>query len=772
MKSEIHQLKENDIKLRQENEIAIKIKDEKINELTKEIEELNENNTKLKINEEKLLEQTKQLENEIKMLLKSHENEIQFLISKNADTEMQHDQMMRENKKLLEENSNLQKEIENFKNEMNIIKSALETNEEKLQEKCLNIEKLTSENVDLLNEIQNLKKEIEENLKSYTDNSEKMLKELNELKVEKERLSNELTNRQELIQSLQEELIDKDVELDTYRDNLKESYQEDITKLTKKYEQQITTLKELNDMKIKEMESINLLQTSKIIRDYQDQMKDLEKRTKDEIDRAHEIAEEKIRIAEIQNEQKIKALEKNLEDAIEYEKKLWSNEMDKCQKIAETEIIQYELEKQDLKTLLESANEMLKERDEKIKNLETKLTNGIDYYIKINEQLEMQINDIKQECARIMTEKYNYQLTLNNTRSTVNILMERLKKSDSDVETLKIDIEALRNSKSELIMQNTKLENELYQMKKELDEYKNALTSLRNSSQALEREMKEKETLFEKLMTSEEETLETVNKIGKLFNERIEENIDKYFEMYMDLKRKYESRETYIKDMKTLLDDFATGIELARLELDTKDKHLLKLEDENKNIKLENMTLKYRCEQFEKYHKNNEIINAITTVASSSTSNDIATTINQMIKDNENPEKDTNITILNNDTKIESNSNNDNDELIDKRIIDNVLSDLNNDIEIDCDKIYSSKYQNLDINKILEENKKLKTTLSEQIRRNDLLQEMIELESENAIENAKLKKKVRNFISNCNFLVQRNLKNTVIFYFMIFFLFL
>ncbi|EAT34739.1 AAEL013053-PA [Aedes aegypti] len=213
---------------------------------------------------------------------------------------------------------------------------------------------------------------------------------------------------------------------------------------------------------------------------------------------------------------------------------------------------------------------------------------------KTKDEYENELKELNRENARLQTEKYNYQLTLNNTRSTVNILMERLKKSDGDVETLKSELDSVVKSKAEIETESNKL-------REEIEEYRRVLAALRSSSSQLEKEMRDKEEVFEKIMTSEEDAILTVSQIGKLFNEKMEESISRYLDMYDELKKKYDAREAYIQDMKTLLDEFATGIELARIELDTKDKKIFELENENKDIKLENMTFRFKCEQFEKY---------------------------------------------------------------------------------------------------------------------------------------------------------------------------
>ncbi|CAD7089359.1 unnamed protein product [Hermetia illucens] len=708
LKAEVFVLRENEARIKTESDLLIAEKEQVIKELSEELDRCKESLRKSQDQEERLSATIKQFESEIKMLLTSHESEVTFLTNTNTEVETAKERLKEENNKVLEENSVLKAELQGLGDELSVLKLAVQGSDGKIQEQSVQIEKLNAENFILLEEIEALKKQIQEDMLSFAQESQKMLKEIDDIKIEKEKLKEELENKQNLLNALKEELADKDVEMDLQRDSVREIFQQETQALTKKYEQQIATLKEINDMKIKEIESIHILEVAKMTRDHQEKMKSAERRRKEDLERNNDSIEEKIRLAGVQQEQRIKSLEASLEESIQKERVFWKSELDKCQKIAETEIIQGELEKQDLKTLLQSANEMLREKDDRIKELESRITNGIDYYISVNDQLEADINEVKEECNRLMTEKYNYQLTLNNTRSTVNILMERLKKSDTDVETLKNDLEAANRAKTDMELKNAALENEMKSLRKEMEEYKVALTALRNSSQAMEREMREKETIFEKLMSSEEETLEAVNKIGKLFNDRIEENLDKYFEMYTDLKRKYEEREIYIKDMKSLLDEFATGIELARLELDGKDKQILSLEQENKNIKVENMTYRYRCEQFEKYEEEKK------------REKEYERKVEQAERDFD-----------------------DQADMISTKVIENLLSELDADVDIEQEKTFViSSSNSVDSNKIIEENQKLKAKLAEQIRRNDLLQEMIEMESDHAMENSDLKRKI------------------------------
>lgn len=662
----------------------------RINELTKELGESDRANDLLKSISEKSIEKIEVLEAEIRLILKNHENEIDFLIEINAEEEKRSESYRIKNGKLKEDIATVNKELIDATDEVDVLRENVKQNVEKLQAMEARCQRTMDENVMLLTEIEEISHQAEKDMLRFVDENEKMLSDLDNLRAEKANLQNELSSKEGIITALNDEIIANDVDLDSKRDDIKLAFNADLKSISTKYEQQIATLKEVNDMKIKEIESIFVLERAKMIVDHTALLKNLQLTNQSEIERINELAEEKIRISEIQFEQKLNAMESTIEQSIRQEKYMWQTELDKCQKIAEAEIVQCEFEKQDLKTLLQSANELMRDKDETISGLHAKLNKENANFFKLREEYENEIKETRKECSRIMTEKYNYQLTLNNTRSTVNILMERLKKSDTDVEILKNDLELLTEEKLKEETRNIKLAEELVQLRAEADEYRSALAALRQSSLALEREVKEKESVFEKLMTSEEETLETVNKIGKLFNDKLEENISKYIDMYNEIKLKYDSRETYIKDMKALLDEFATGIELARIELDTKDKLLYDLQQENKLFKMENMTYKFKCEQLE----------------------------NEQNDDDKAPD----------------------DAMISKSVIAKIITQL------ESDGLETNEFTNTslfcDEDKLVAENGSLKEKLVEKSKQIEFLKEMLEMENIHANENMELKKKV------------------------------
>lgn len=664
-------------------------KDSKIVELENKQSDSEKTNCLLKAECDESSEKINVLEGEIKTIVKNQDGEMNKLMQKNDYLNGKCEKLAKRNDLLAAEIAALKNDLETIGRDFEAHKELLKCQMEKLQEKDAEYRKLLDENIQLMEGTERIRKQADDDMLSYAIESKQLTDELDAVKQEKSKMITESRRKDELLNALQEELGGKTIEMDEARDELKETMAAELNAINEKYEQQIAAIKEANDMKVKEIESIAMLERAQLMNEHKKAVASLSEANEMERIRLNESAEEKIRIAEIQNEQKLKELEATIEHLIKQEKDLWKSEIEKCQKIAEREIMQCEFEKQDLKTLLESTNELLRERDEKIEDL-LKQLNGVE----VTDLLRNRAN-LETKLKEMLTERYNYQIALKNTRSTVNVLMERLQKSDADVELLKAEIE----------------------------EYRYALTALRNSSLTLEREVLQKESVFEKIMTSEQETLETVVKIGKLFNDKLEENINKYAELYNDIKKKYDARETYIKEMKALLEEFATGIELARLELDMKDKQLSELQDENKNIKLENMTYKFKCEQFEKYAQGQRVPNATPELVGKC-----------------------------GDEQLEMANINVDDAMVSNKLIENILVQLEEEANTNCLATDLNTEMYSDEDKISAENVQLKGKLAEKMRQIEFLQEMVEIENGHAAENLALRHQINQLEQKVTFM--------------------
>lgn len=547
LKRHVDQLKETEAKLREEH-ACVQLKTEgMIHELTNENKSLKDLNDQLTIENARITEQIAQLESEIRSLNEKHSSEVSRLSDISEQLRANNEELEATNKKQLEKHELMQSEISKLEQEIKEARERLASDAEKAQQNFELIENLKNINESLIGDVDKLKKQIEQDALSYAQENKIIQNEMECLKNERNTLKNDLASKCDLIKSLQDELLDKNCEIDAHCD----------------------TIRQLCREKAQYVEKERLMNT----------------------------AEEKVRFAEVQAEQKVQKLESDLENALEREKAYWRNELEKRQKMAENEIIKIELEKQDVMVLLESTNDMLRERDEKIQKYEEQLRNGIDYYIQLTDNLQKQVVDLKQEVAKTISEKYNYQLTLNNTRSTVNILMERLKKSDADVEQLKAELESLQLAKGALEQSYLTLQAELENVKKQLADSETALQALRASSETLQKEVSLKESMFNDILTSEEETLAKFTKIASSFQERIDGDAAKYLDMYNELKNKDETREIYMQDMKKALDEFATVLQFAQLELDNKDTTLIKVREECEQLKLENIALKSKVDE-------------------------------------------------------------------------------------------------------------------------------------------------------------------------------
>lgn len=183
--------------------------------------------------------------------------------------------------------------------------------------------------------------------------------------------------------------------------------------------------------------------------------------------------------------------------------------------------------------------------------------------------LESQI-DFENQKTKFEIEKKNYDISMKNYQNIIEVLSVRLKKSDSDVEFFMAENVEL------------KLENATLRTNYE---------KLRNSAETLKKNFDDKNQLFDQLVVSSEtEMISMVSKMNDYFNE-------KFFEI-SELKKSFDIRDKNLKKMtSTILEEYTIGIELARIELDEKQKKLVEYENEMKAIKFENLQLKMKLNE-------------------------------------------------------------------------------------------------------------------------------------------------------------------------------
>ncbi|XP_037728837.1 intracellular protein transport protein USO1 isoform X2 [Drosophila subpulchrella] len=496
LRRHVEQLKEAEAKMREEHELATTKTDQLIEALTNENLSYKTLNEQLGQEHADLLERLAAMEQQLQQQREEHESQVETLVAESEALRLANELLQAANEERQVVEQQLQAQLAALQADVAQAREHCSLEQAKTAENIELVENLQKTNASLLADVVQLKQQIEQDALSYGQEAKSCQAELECLKVERNTLKNDLANKCTLIRSLQDELLDKNCEIDAHCDTIRQLCREQARH-----------------------------------------------------------TEQQQAVAKVQQQ-----VESDLEGAVEREKSYWRAELDKRQKLAENELIKIELEKQDVMVLLETTNDMLRMRDEKLQKCEEQLRNGIDYYIQLSDALQQQLVQLKQDMAKTITEKYNYQLTLTNTRATVNILMERLKKSDADVEQYRAELESVQLAKGALEQSYLTLQADAEQLRQQLTESQEALSSLRSSSQTLQSE------------------------------ERIDG--DAQLAHYHELRRKDETREAYMVDMKKALDEFATVLQFAQLELDNKEQMLVKVREECEQLKLENIALK------------------------------------------------------------------------------------------------------------------------------------------------------------------------------------
>ncbi|XP_032576527.1 CAP-Gly domain-containing linker protein 1 isoform X2 [Drosophila sechellia] len=502
LRRHVDQLKEAEAKLREEHELATSKTDQLIEALTSENLSHKALNEQMGQEHAALLERLAAMEQQLQQQHEEHESQVVALVAESEALRLANELLQTANEDRQKVEEQLQAQLSALQADVAQAREHCSLEQAKTAENIELVENLQKSNASLLADVVQLKQQIEQDALSYGQEAKSCQAELECLKVERNTLKNDLANKCTLIRSLQDELLDKNCEIDAHCDTIRQLCREQARH-----------------------------------------------------------TEQQQAVAKVQQQ-----VESDLESAVEREKSYWRAELDKRQKLAENELIKIELEKQDVMVLLETTNDMLRMRDEKLQKCEEQLRNGIDYYIQLSDALQQQLVQLKQDMAKTITEKYNYQLTLTNTRATVNILMERLKKSDADVEQYRAELESVQLAKGALEQSYLVLQADAEQLRQQLTESQDALNALRSSSQTLQSE------------------------IANSFQERIDG--DAQLAHYHELRRKDETREAYMVDMKKALDEFATVLQFAQLELDNKEQLLVKVREECEQLKLENIALK------------------------------------------------------------------------------------------------------------------------------------------------------------------------------------
>lgn len=297
------------------------------------------------------------------------------------------------------------------------------------------------------------------------------------------------------------------------------------------------------------------------------------------------------------NEERILEVEKKLRAKIEelVKTKQRLSERNNLMKNFEFELGKKTMENHNLSLKLDKSEEHLKifevQHEENLKMMKTSYENEIFFLysqlsktqnqlVKVTKNqrkvqaidLETQI-DFENQKTKFEIEKKNYDITIKNFQNVIEVLSLRLKESDTDVENV--------------MAENLKLKSEISVLKVNYEK-------LRNSAEELKKNFDGKNHLIEQLMVSSEtEMIAMISKMNEYFNGKFHE-ID-------ELRKSFDLRDQNLKKMSsTLLEEYTIGIELARIELDDKQKRILELESEMKEIKLENLQIKMKLNEGKK----------------------------------------------------------------------------------------------------------------------------------------------------------------------------
>lgn len=294
------------------------------------------------------------------------------------------------------------------------------------------------------------------------------------------------------------------------------------------------------------------------------------------------------------NEERLQEMENKLKDKTDELLKIKQKLMEKTSLIKnfEFELGKKTIEIYELNNKMDKSQEHLKifevQHEENLKMLKnsyeneifflnTQLSKAQNQLVKQNKNqkkiqsmdLETQIG-LENQKAKFEIEKRNYDITIKNYQNIIEILSLRLKKSDTDVEARMA---------------------ENFHLKEEATELRTNYEKLRNSAENLKKNFDDKNKLFEHLLTSSEtEMVSMVSKMNDYFNE-------KFIEI-AELKKSFDIRDENLKKMTSrILEEYSTGIELARIELDDKQNKIFKYESEIKTIKFENLQLKMKLSE-------------------------------------------------------------------------------------------------------------------------------------------------------------------------------
>lgn len=206
----------------------------------------------------------------------------------------------------------------------------------------------------------------------------------------------------------------------------------------------------------------------------------------------------------------------------------------------------------------------------KLSNTQIQLTKIVKNQKRMHSMdMESQIDfENQKKCFDMEKKKFN--IAFKEYETIIEVLSKRLRESDTGVEAV--------------MAENKELKLEIASLRLNYEK-------LRSSAENLKKNFDDKNKLFEQLMSSSEmEMMTMVSKMNDYFNEKFSE--------IAELKKSFDLRDKNLKKItSTILEEYTIGIELARLELDDKQKKIVDYENEMKTIKLENLQLKMKLSE-------------------------------------------------------------------------------------------------------------------------------------------------------------------------------
>ncbi|XP_072944338.1 uncharacterized protein CLIP-190 isoform X5 [Epargyreus clarus] len=381
--------------------------------------------------------------NKLSQHLKETEKELQDLRDKCREASNNHGRIEQELKQ------KLFKLEEDFAAERGQLVRSVNDNIEKQQAAENKIKELEARTTDTINRI----KEIETQNDKLLDENSILKKEIECLKIKEQETNSEFEGIRKKLE----------VDIDRYKEEISLLKAEGATsevKLMEKVDQLTEAQNDLNNKLEEARKHEDSLQ--KILDDMNAQL------SNQKIQHEKEITQYQAQLSAITNEVSLSKTEENRLKALLEEK--------------QNNVKELSLKLEMLEVDVKSHEEMVKEKDRQVMHINEELNKTIESKNKLEEQL----NNIHMETSAL---KQKYETLLSNSSSEESLLKEHL----SHLETLRIEMAALVNEKSQLETQFNGTTNELNKLKNEYEETVKNLNDNITSNNNLKKLLEEKE---------------------------------------------------------------------------------------------------------------------------------------------------------------------------------------------------------------------------------------------------------------------------------------